>query len=131
MSRILIIEDQPDIRRLIRWALEPECHQIFEASNGERGLATAQIVQPDLIILDVMMPGELDGFQVCQRLKANPELAQRPVVMLTALARERDRDAGERAGADAYLPKPFSPIELIRIVTGLLIDAKKAPEPKV
>ena len=129
MSRILIIEDQADIRRLIRWALEPENHEIFEASNGERGLAAAQTAQPDLIILDVRMPGTLDGFQVCQRLKADPELAKRPVVMLTALARERDREAGERAGADAYLPKPFSPIELIRTVTGLLTDAKKALEP--
>ena len=126
MSRILIIEDQSEIRRLIRWSLELEQHEMFEATNGAAGLKAAQTLGPDLILLDVMMPGELDGFQVCERIRADPVLCAKPVVILTARAHDRDRDASERAGADGYLAKPFSPAELVKMVQRLLAAPPRA-----
>ena len=120
MSRILIIEDQSEIRRLIRWSLELEQHEMFEAPNGPLGLQAARALSPDLILLDVMMPGGMDGFQVCEQLKADPALGSKPVIILTARAHDRDRTASERAGADAYLAKPFSPAELVKTVCRLL-----------
>ena len=126
MSRILIIEDQSEIRRLIRWSLELEQHEMFEATNGPLGLSAARTLSPDLILLDVMMPGGMDGFEVCQQVKADPVLKDRPVIMLTARAHDRDREASERAGADAYLAKPFSPAELVKTVARLL---ETAPAP--
>ena len=120
MSRILIIEDQSDIRRLIRMTLEFENHEIHEAAQGPEGLALAASIKPDLILCDVMMPGGMDGLEVCVRLKADPALAGVPVWMLTARAQATDRAAGEKAGADGYLVKPFSPLELIDTVDGIL-----------
>ena len=120
MKSILVIEDQPDIRRLIRWALEFETYAIHEAANGEAGLAAARTLKPDLVLLDVMMPGELDGLQVCRLMKADATLAQVPVVLLTARAQDRDHEAGLQAGADAYLTKPFSPLSLIETVGQLI-----------
>ena len=119
MSRILVIEDQADIRRLIRWALEYERHEIFEANNGQAGLDLARKLTPDAVLLDVMMPGALDGYQVCMHIRADERLAQVPVIMLTARAREQDRQAGELAGANAYLAKPFSPKALVAAVEKL------------
>jgi DNA-binding response OmpR family regulator len=113
MNRILIVEDQPDIRKLIRMTLEFEDYEIHEAADGAFGLRMAMAVKPDVILLDVMMPGELDGLQVCQRVKAEPTLAQTQVVLLTARGQVRDREAGLAAGADEYLVKPFSPLQLI------------------
>ena len=123
MSRILVIEDQSDIRRLIRWALEDENHEMFEATDGHQGLAAARAVDPHLILLDVTMPGELNGFQVCEQLRADPGLRHKPVVMLTGRARERDRDAADRAGADAFIPKPFSRAELLATIDRLVVGA--------
>ena len=74
MKKILIVEDQPDIRKLIRMTLEFEDHEIHEATDGAFGLRMASAVGPDLMLLDVMMPGELDGLQACQRIKADPKL---------------------------------------------------------
>ena len=120
MNRILIIEDQADIRRLIRWTLEYEKYEIHEANNGPAGLEQARALKPDLVLLDVMMPGGLDGFQVCEQLKADPQLGAVPVVMLTARSQQRDREVGERAGADAFLAKPFSPLQLAETISNML-----------
>jgi DNA-binding response OmpR family regulator len=120
MSRIMIIEDQSDIRRLIRWSLDLEGHEIHEASNGEAGLTGASLIKPDLILLDVMMPGAIDGLEVCRRVKAGPEYGHPLVLLLTAMAQKRDREAGLAAGADGYLNKPFSPALLVEQVESLL-----------
>ena len=120
MSRILIIEDQSDIRRLIRWALEFEQHTIQEAMNGETGLGLIRMWRPDLVLLDVMMPGAIDGLEVCRRVRADPDLSATPVVLLSARAQASDRQAGLDAGADAYIVKPFSPMELTEAVERLL-----------
>jgi DNA-binding response OmpR family regulator len=120
MKRILIIEDQSDIRRLIRWSLEVENYTFQEATNGAAGLTAAQAFRPALVLLDVMMPGGVDGLEVCRQLKADTGLGPPLVVLLSARAQQRDREAGLEAGADAYLTKPFSPAELSTIVERLL-----------
>ena len=84
-------------------------------------------LRPDLVLLDVMMPGDLDGFQVCDTLRKEPPFASLPIVMLTARAQESDRRAGERAGASEYLSKPFSPMVLADTVTRLLEARQRAP----
>ena len=118
--RILIVEDQPDICKLIRMTLEFGDFEIHEAHDGESGLNMARAIKPDVIRLDVMMPGLLDGYQVCDRIKKDPELRTIKVAMLTARGQATDLAAGEAAGADAYLVKPFSPLELIDRVESLV-----------
>ena len=120
MKRVLIVEDQADIRKLIRMTLEFENYEIHEASDGSFGLRMAQAIRPDVMLLDVMMPGELDGLQVCQRIKSDPAMAGTKVVLLTARGQQKDREAGEQAGADDYLVKPFSPLQLIETLEQLL-----------
>jgi CheY-like chemotaxis protein len=120
MKRVLIVEDQADIRKLIRMTLEFEPYEIHEAADGVNGLRLAGEVQPDLILLDVMMPGELDGLQVCTQVRANPALRATRVVLLTARGQIKDRDAGQQAGADEYLIKPFSPLQLIETIERLM-----------
>lgn len=123
MKRILIIEDQPDIRKLIHMTLEFESYEIHEASDGGFGLRMAKALRPDLVLLDVMMPGELDGLQVCQCIRKTPELARIKVVLLTARGQASDREAGAQAGADEYLVKPFSPLQLIDVIEQLTAAA--------
>lgn len=110
---VLIVDDHADIRRLIRMTLEFEDYQILEAADGESALQVAATGRPDVVLLDVMMPGEIDGLEVCRRLKANSALAGAQVILLSARGQARDREAGLQAGADAYLVKPFSPLQLI------------------
>ena len=120
MKRLLIVEDQADIRKLIRMTLEFEDYDIHEAVNGVEGLRKAIEIAPDLILLDVMMPGELDGLAVCARVRADPALRQTKVVLLSAPSQLQDFEAGTKAGADAYLAKPFSPLQLIESIERLL-----------
>lgn len=121
--RILIVEDQPDICKLIRMTLEFGDFEIHEAHDGETGLNMARAIKPTVMLLDVMMPGLLDGYQVCSRIKADPDLRSIKVVMLTARGQVTDIAAGEAAGADAYLVKPFSPLELIERVEAIAAQA--------
>lgn len=119
MKKVLIVEDQPDVRDLIRITLELEHFEIHEAPDGMAGLAEAQRLRPDLVLLDIMMPG-LDGLQLCHRLKSDPALKRTRVVMLTARDQAADRRQASQAGADHYLVKPFSPLELLSVVNRLL-----------
>jgi CheY-like chemotaxis protein len=113
MKRILIVDDHADIRRLVRMTLEFESYEVHEAADGEEALAKARELCPDAVLLDVMMPGELDGLQVCAAIKADARLAATHVMLLSARGQARDREEGLRAGAEAYLVKPFSPLQLI------------------
>lgn len=115
-KKILIVEDQPDIRALIRITLESEDYDIVEAASGEQGLAAARSMHPDLVLLDVMMPGALNGLQVCEQIKLDPSLKNTVVAMLTARGQDTDRQAAKRVGADDYLVKPFGPRELMSLV---------------
>ncbi len=114
MKKILIVEDHADIRRLIRMTLEFEDYAIFEAEDGEQGIRIAKEVQPDLVLLDVMMPGSLNGLQVCRLLKSRPNPPR--ILLLTARGRSEDFEAGLHAGSDAYLVKPFSPLQLMETI---------------
>lgn len=116
MKKILIVEDHADIRRLIRMTLEFEDCEIHEAADAQSGWAAVGQVRPDLVLLDVMMPGEINGLDLCLAIKIDPALAGIRVIMLSARGASADRAAGLQAGADAYLVKPFSPKELLDLV---------------
>lgn len=116
MKRVLIVEDQADIRELIRLTLEMEELEIHEAGTGQQGLEAAQRLQPQLVLLDVMMPGGLDGFQVCERIRADARLKKTKIVLLTARTQPEDRARGMKSGANEFLTKPFSPRELLSVV---------------
>lgn len=126
MNKVLIVEDHADIRRLIRMTLEFEDCEIFEANNGESGLVAAARVRPDVVLLDVMMPGQFDGLEVCRMLKITPGLADVKVVILSARGTAADLEKGKEAGADAYLVKPFSPLELTHVVQSLAMRGAEA-----
>lgn len=121
-ARILIVDDQPDIRKLIRLTLQHlDDAELHEADNGGDGWRLAQDIKPDLMLLDVMMPGELDGYQVCAKVKNHPVLAgQTKVILLTARAQLEDQERGRKAGSDAYLTKAFSPLKLLDLVDNML-----------
>ena len=119
MARILIVEDEANIVKLISIRLERLGHSISSADNGVTALNIAREMTPDLILLDVMIPA-LNGFQVLQQLKADPATAPIPVLMLTARGHERDIVAGLEGGADDYIIKPFSFPELISRVSSAL-----------
>ena len=120
MNKILIVEDHADIRRLIRMTLEFEPVEIHEAADASAGLQAARALQPALVLLDVMMPGPMNGLELCRAIRADAALAGVPVVMLSARGQAADRQAGLDAGADAYLVKPFSPMELLELTTRLV-----------
>lgn len=117
---ILVIEDQPEIRDLICWTLDYCDFELHQANDGESGLRLIKALKPDLVLLDVMMPGRLDGYQVCEHIRNDPEIAATVIVMLTARAQQADQEAGTHAGSSAYLTKPFSPLQLIDTVNHLL-----------
>jgi len=110
-STILIIDDEPSARTTLEALLFREGYELVFASNGAEGLEKAAQVKPDLILLDVMMP-DMDGFEVCRRLRADPHLAEVPVIMVTALDDRRSRLQGIEAGADDFVSKPFDRVEL-------------------
>ena len=120
MNRLLIVEDQQDIRKLISMTLEFSDFEVHEAEDGSSGLQLVERVRPVIVLLDVMMPGELDGIQVCERIKKNPHTAHIKVVLLTARGQKTDLEIGKKAGCDAYLIKPFSPLQLIDTIEQLL-----------
>ncbi len=119
MSKILVVDDQPHIVRLIQLNLERENLAVVTAADGEEGLEQARAERPDLIILDVIMPKK-DGFEVLRALKADPELRPIPVIMLTVKTQSADIVEGLREGAELYLPKPFHPKELVQLVKRVL-----------
>lgn len=116
-KRILLVDDQEDIRLLLQLALAPLGCELHTASNGIEAIDLARNLQPDFVILDVMMPGGIDGYQVCSTLRANPATARAYIILLSARGQQRDIDEGMRVGADHYMLKPFSPIELGELIT--------------
>lgn len=116
MPRILVVEDQADIRDLIRMTLEMGGYDVREAGDGPTALVLADKQAPDLMLLDVMMPGGMTGLDVCRRIRSQSKFRKTRVVMLSARDQPADRRAGKDAGADEYLTKPFSPRELLQVV---------------
>ena len=124
---ILVIEDEPQIARLARDYLEKHRYRVLVAGDGLTGLAAARRESPDLVLLDLLLPG-LDGREVCRRLRAESAV---PIIMLTALAEDSDQIVGLELGADDYLTKPFSPAVLVARVRAALRRAGGAAEPGV
>jgi CheY-like chemotaxis protein len=115
MKKLLIADDQAGIRSLVRMTLESDAYEIIEAADGNQALALAREQHPDILLLDVMMPGQT-GIEVCRALKADPDTAGIHVVLLTAKAQDLDYREGKAAGADEYFTKPFSPVALLELV---------------
>ena len=124
MSKILVIDDDKAILELVKVNLEMQGHNISTAIDALTGIALANQEQPDLIILDLMLPG-VDGFTACQRLRQQDETKEIPILMLTALSRTDDKISGFNAGADDYLTKPFELPELYVRIRALLRRAGK------
>ena len=122
---ILIVEDEPDIRKLVQYNLEQERYKVLEAEDGERALKLLERAKPDLVILDLMLPG-MPGLELCKLLRDRQETARVPILMLTAKAGEADKVVGLEMGADDYLAKPFSPRELVARVRAILRRAEAA-----
>lgn len=121
MKKILIVDDQPEVRELVEVTLNIGDYEIIQAENGPEALAKARTEKPDLIILDVMMPiGGLDGFEVCETLKKDPATSDIIIVMLTAKGQNFDKEKGRQVGANDYFVKPFSPLELMNKVEEVL-----------
>jgi CheY-like chemotaxis protein len=114
-STVLICDDEEVMRALVRAVLEGEDYAIAEARDGDESLELIRRLRPDLVILDMMMPGR-SGLEVLKEIRGDPELAGTPVIMLTARAQASDREAVSRAGADRYLPKPFHLADLAAAV---------------
>jgi two-component system phosphate regulon response regulator PhoB len=119
MNQILLVEDEPDIQILIYTILTSNGFEVIKASSGEEGLILASKLNPDLIILDIVMPG-LSGLEVCRLLKSKKDTKKTPVMIVTALNREVDRRYAEEYGADAYVVKPFKIERLLGEVDRLL-----------
>ena len=119
MSTILVADDDRDIRDLIGFKLKQAGHQVLSTGDGVHALETIRAHRPDLAVLDVMMPG-LSGVDVAREVRADPDLRQLRIILLTAQAQEADVQAGFSVGVDDYVVKPFSPRELMSRVTALL-----------
>ncbi|WEJ61833.1 response regulator transcription factor [Thiomicrorhabdus lithotrophica] len=113
IKKILIVDDQEMIRKLVKMTLAAEDFEVLEAKNGVEALAIAQKKIPDVIILDVMMPGELNGIDVCKQLRRIPVTKEATILMLSAKTQTVDKEEGIYAGATDYLVKPFSPAHLL------------------
>jgi DNA-binding response OmpR family regulator len=117
--RIVVADDEVDVRELVAYRLSRSGYEVVEASDGEQALRLALENPPDLAVLDVMMP-KLDGYELTRRLRAEPSTQRVPVILLTARAQEADVSQGFEAGADDYLRKPFNPDELLARVRAVL-----------
>ncbi len=125
-QRVLIVEDEPDIRELLVFHLEREGYHVTKSKSGAEAVRLAHASPPDLVLLDLMLP-EMDGLEVCRRLRGDPVTQAIPIVMLTARGDEVDRVLGLEMGADDYVVKPFSPRELIARIRAVLRRARPAP----
>ncbi len=119
MAKILIAEDERDIRDLVAFTLRFAGYEVFAAPNGEEAVELASKVNPDLILMDVRMP-RMTGYEACKVMKANPDLRDIPVVFLTARGQETEIQQGLEAGAEEYLLKPFAPDQLTARVKAIL-----------
>ena len=118
-KKILIVEDDPSFSRAITHIIEKEGYDVISASNGMAGLRMAKDENPDLLILDVMLPG-LDGFEICSRLRQDPLTAKLPIIMLSAKGQDVDKTTGLKVGASEYLTKPIDRALLLEKITSLL-----------
>jgi CheY-like chemotaxis protein len=117
--RILVVEDQDSIRRMIEALVQARGHEVTAVSSGTKALDVAMTDPPNLVLLDLNLPGQYDGFEVCRRLRADPGTSKVPVVIISALDDQESRNRAAEAGATAYYTKPFSPIALLKEIERL------------
>ena len=120
MKKILIVDDQREVRELVEVTLRVEEYEIIQAQSGKDAIDIVREESPDLVIMDVMMPGDIDGLEATRLLKSDPETRDTLIIMLTAKGQKEDVESGIKAGANDYFIKPFSPIELINKVESVL-----------
>jgi two-component system, OmpR family, alkaline phosphatase synthesis response regulator PhoP len=125
---ILVIDDEADLVELVRYNLVRESFHVISANDGESGLRLADQKSPDLVVVDLMLPG-IDGLEVCRRLRSESRTFKLPIIMLTAKSSESDRVVGLEIGADDYVTKPFSPSELVARIKALLRRAAGFAQP--
>ncbi len=128
-EKILIVEDEKDVQELLRYNLTKNGYQVEKASNGEEGLEKARRISPDLILLDLMLPG-LDGLEICRGIKNDSKTGHIPIIMLTAKGEEADVVTGLEMGADDYVTKPFSPRVLMARVKAILRRPRREADMK-
>lgn len=120
-KKILIVDDEPHVIRLLSFMLKKEGYEVATAENGELGVNRAREIKPDLMFLDVMMP-KMNGHEVCRTVRADPELSDTRIVMLTASGQQADRDRGLSLGVDEFVTKPFSPRKISQLVKDILVN---------
>ena len=118
-KRVLVVDDEPNILRTLTFVLKKEGYDVSSATNGEEAMAEVRSSKPDLIFLDIMMPKK-NGYEVCQEIKDDPNLSDIHIIMLTAKGQDADREKGLSVGAEEFMTKPFSPIQVIGRVRELL-----------
>lgn len=123
-TKLLIVDDNPRIRNLLRYTFSNEHYELFEAEDGKQALTSILKVKPNIVLLDVMMPGEIDGFEVCDFIKSSTLINCR-VILLTAKGQKDDFQKGLDSGADVYITKPFSPVSLMEIVENIVAKQRQ------
>ena len=118
-KKILVVDDDPAALRLVQYILQREGYEVITASNGLEGLRKATGESPDLIVLDIMLPG-IDGFEIASRLRGQPSTSRTPIIMMSAKARDIDKATGLKVGADDYITKPADPSDVAKRVAALL-----------
>ena len=120
-KRILVVEDQEDLRGVLRVLLTGSGYEVIEAVDGGEGVAKAHAELPDLILMDIQLP-VLDGYEATRQIKADRKLATTPIIAVSSFAMKGDEEKARAAGCDHYVTKPYSPVQLLRIIRGFLGD---------
>jgi two-component system, cell cycle response regulator DivK len=118
-KRILVVEDQEDLRGVLRTLLTGSGYEMLEAADGGAGVAKAKSERPDLILMDIQMP-VLDGYDATRQIKADRNLASTPIIAVSSFAMKGDEEKARASGCDAYVTKPYSPMQLLRVIRGYL-----------
>jgi two-component system, cell cycle response regulator DivK len=118
-KRILVVEDQEDLRGVLRDLLTGSGYAVSEAADGRDGVAKALSERPDLILMDIQLPG-LDGYEATRQIKSDPKLATTPIIAVSSFAMKGDEEKARAAGCDLYVTKPYSPFQLLRVIKGIL-----------
>lgn len=116
---IVMVEDNADLRELIRLTLSYDSYDLFESENADKAKPLIESLNPEFVLLDIMVPGEMDGIALCRWIKSNEALSDTRIIILSAKGQAVDLQEGEKAGADAYLVKPFSPLKLMELLQSL------------
>jgi two-component system cell cycle response regulator DivK len=120
-KRILVVEDQEDLRGMLRTLLTGSGYEMIEAADGKAGVAQAKTERPDLILMDIQMP-VLDGYDATGQIKADPNLKSTPIIAVSSFAMKGDEEKARASGCDHYVTKPYSPVQLLRLIQGYLGD---------